>query len=95
MAGVYETRRGRGHLLPEGEDVAIQGSPLYHILGQTFGLGAILLGDSLVLLPRVNLDGMFDHIQRYEATTLFGVPSMYRRILDHYRLSEYDLSSLK
>jgi long-chain acyl-CoA synthetase len=35
---------------------------------------------------------MFDHISRYQATTFFGVPAMYRMILEHDRLDQYDLS---
>jgi long-chain acyl-CoA synthetase len=84
--------------LPEislGEDRLVQGGPLFHILGQAMGLGALLNGDTLILLPRVNLDGIFNHIELYKATTFFGVPTMYRMILEHDRLDYYDLSSLE
>lgn len=95
MQVANETRKAREVLIPKGEDVVIQGGPLYHIMGQGLGLGALLNGDSLVLLPRMDLDGMFDHIQRYRVTSLFGVPAMYRMILDHDRVDYYDLTSLK
>ena len=58
-------------------------------------MGGILAGDTVVLLPRVNLDGLFDHIERYKVLTFFGVPAMYRMILEHDRVDYYDLSSLK
>jgi long-chain acyl-CoA synthetase len=80
---------------PKGKDIVVQGGPLFHILGQAVGLGSILSGDTLVLLPRVNLDGLFDHIQRYKVLTFFGVPMMYRMILEHDRVDYYDLSSLQ
>lgn len=82
-------------LIPPGEDVVMQGAPLYHIFGHVQGLGALFQGDTLILLPRFNLDGMLDHIERYETTTLFGVPAMYRMILEHDRLDQYDLGSLR
>jgi long-chain acyl-CoA synthetase len=88
-------RRNSLPLIPAGQDVLIQSAPLYHILGQIIGMGAVLQGDQIVLLPRINLDAMLDHIRRYKVTTLFGVPSMFRLILDHERLEQYDLSSLK
>jgi long-chain acyl-CoA synthetase len=88
-------RRNSQPLIPLAEDVVLQGAPLYHILGQVLGLGALLHGDRVILLPRINLDAMFDHIQRYQVITFFGVPAMYRRILEHDRLHQYDLSSLK
>lgn len=77
------------------EDNIIMGSaPLYHILGQTCSLATLLAGGSLILQPRVNLDATFDAIQRFKAKTMIGVPALYRMILEHDRLMQYDLSSL-
>lgn len=95
LESMREQRKSREELVPKGEDVLIQGAPLYHILGQAVGLGALLHGDTVVLLPRINLDATFDHIQRYAATTFFGVPAMYRMILEHDRLDQYRLDSLR
>lgn len=95
LASAHEQRKSREALIPRGQDVIIQGGALYHILGQGVGLAALLYGDSVVLLARINLDAMFDHISRYQATTFFGVPAMFRMILEHDRLDQYDLSSLK
>ncbi|MEP7290081.1 MAG: class I adenylate-forming enzyme family protein [Chloroflexota bacterium] len=90
-----EDRRNSEAVIPLGEDVKIQGAPLYHVLGQCLGVGALLHGDKLVLLPRINLDAVMDHIQRYRATMFFGVPALFRMILEHDRVDQYDLSSLK
>jgi long-chain acyl-CoA synthetase len=95
LESVAEQREMSEDFIPKGEDIVIQGGPLFHILGQAVGLGGILSGDTLVLLPRVNLDGLFDHIQRYQVLTFFGVPAMYRMILEHDRVDYYNLSSLK
>lgn len=81
--------------IPKGEDIVIQGGPLYHVLGQVVGIAAILSGDTLVLLPKMRLDGLLDHIQRYKVTTFFGVPGLYRMILEHERVDYYDLSSCR
>jgi long-chain acyl-CoA synthetase len=81
--------------IPKGEDRVIQGGPLFHILGQAVGLGALLYGDTLIILPRINLDGLFDHIERYQVLTFFGVPALYRMILEHDRLDYYNLDSLR
>jgi long-chain acyl-CoA synthetase len=95
LEGAAEQRSMSERFLARGEDVVVQGGPLFHILGQAVGLGALLSGDALVLLPRVNLDGLFDHIQRYKVLTFFGVPAMYRMILEHDRVDYYNLSSLR
>ncbi|MCL6611409.1 MAG: AMP-binding protein [Peptococcaceae bacterium] len=92
---VDEQRKASQKIIPRGEDVVIQGAPLYHILGQVVGLGGILSGDTLILLPKMNLDAILDHIERYKAKTFFGTPTLYRMILEHNRLDHYDLGSLQ
>jgi len=71
-------------------------APLYHIIGEMDAMGPLLSGgETLVILPRVVLDALMDHIQRYKATTMFAVPALYRMLLEHDRLDFYNLSSLK
>lgn len=83
-------------VIPKGSNVVVQGAPLFHILGQIFGMGPLCLrGETVILLPRVNLDGMMEAIQRHRAKSVFGVPALYRMILEHDRLDTYDLSSLR
>lgn len=81
-------------LFPPHENVVIGSSPLFHILGQTTALSVLLVGGSIVLMPKVNLDAIFDAVQRFKAKTLIGVPALYRMILEHDRIDFYDLSSL-
>jgi long-chain acyl-CoA synthetase len=47
-----------------------------------------------LLQPRVNLDATFSIIERQRARTMIGVPALYRMILEHDRLEQYDLSSV-
>jgi long-chain acyl-CoA synthetase len=83
-------------LVPLDRNIIVQGAPLFHVLGQLFGLGPICLtGATVIIMPRVNLDALMLYIQRYRAKTLFGVPTLYRMILEHDRRAFYDLSSLK
>ena len=83
-------------LIPLDENVIVQGAPLFHILGQLFGLGPLCqTGATVILMPTVNLDAIFLYIQRYRAKTLFGVPTLYRMILEHDRIDFYNLSSLR
>ncbi len=95
LEGVSEQRAVSERFITKGQDIVAQGGPLFHILGQQVGLGGILSGDTVVLLPRVNLDGLFEHIQRYKVLTFFGVPAIYRMILEHDRVDYYNLNSLQ
>jgi long-chain acyl-CoA synthetase len=90
-----EHRKPALSAVPAGENVVLQGSPLFHVLGQVFGLGALLGGETVVLLPNNNLDALLEHIQRHRARTLPGTPTLYRMLLEHDRIDQYDLSSLR
>jgi len=82
-------------LFPAEDNVIMGNAPLFHILGQTCGLATLLTGGSLILQPRINLDATFDAIERFKAKTMIGVPALYRMMLEHVRLEQYDLSSLE
>lgn len=90
-----EIREVRSGIIPYGEDIVLQGAPLFHILGQTVGLAALFTGDTLVLLPRYNIDAVLSHIETYRITTIFGTPTAYLLILEHPRFPFYNLNSLK
>ncbi len=90
-----EQRRASLAAVPAGEEVVLQGAPLHHILGQVVGLGGLLCGETVVLLPRANLDAAMEHVERHRATTILGTPTFYRMILEHERLDRYDLGSLR
>jgi long-chain acyl-CoA synthetase len=81
-------------LIPIQDNVILGNAPLFHILGQTCSLSTLLVGGTLILQPKVNLDANFDAIQRFKARSMVGVPTLYRMILEHERLDQYDLSSI-
>ncbi len=82
-------------LFSPDSNVIMGNAPLFHILGQTCGLAALLVGGTLILQPKINLDAALDAIQRFKAKTMIGVPTLYRMILEHDRLAQYDLSSVE
>ncbi|MFO7987569.1 MAG: AMP-binding protein, partial [Desulfatiglandaceae bacterium] len=73
-------------LFPVTENVVVGTVPLFHILGQTCALSTLLVGGTIIPMPKVNLDAIFDTVQRFKAKTLIGVPTLYRMILEHDRL---------
>ncbi|OPY76786.1 MAG: Long-chain-fatty-acid--CoA ligase [Syntrophorhabdus sp. PtaU1.Bin058] len=80
---------------PPPDNVVLQGGPLFHILGQVFGLGPLCItGDCVIIMPKVSIDAFLYYVQTYKAKTFFGVPALYRMILEHDRLDFYDISSL-
>ena len=95
LVSAQEQIRMSDGLFPAEDNVVMGNAPLFHILGQTCSLATLLTGGTLILQPRINLDATFDAIQRFKAKTVIGVPAMYRMILEHDRLDQYDLSSLQ
>lgn len=80
---------------PPPDNVVLQGGPLFHILGQVFGIGPLCItGDCVIIMPKVSIDAFLYYVQAYKAKTFFGVPALYRMILEHDRLDLYDISSL-
>jgi long-chain acyl-CoA synthetase len=94
LVSAEEQIRVSAPLFTPEENVVMGNAPLFHVLGQTCSLAALLVGGSLIVQPRINLDAAFDAIQRFRARTMIGVPALYRMILEHSRLDQYDLSSL-
>lgn len=84
-----------GHV-SEGEDVLVLVNPLFHIMGKGTFMGiALTIGNPTIVMPQPLIDAILAAIQQYKATLLFGVPALYRMILECDRLDLYDISSLK
>ena len=95
LACAHEQISVSGALFPLDENVVMGSAPMFHILGQTTFLGTILLhGGTIVIQPRVNIDALLDAVERRHARTLIGVPALFRMIIEHDRLDQYDISSL-
>lgn len=94
LVSADEQIRVSAPLFPPEENVIMGNAPLFHILGQTCSLATLLVGGTLMVQPRINLDAAFDAIQRFKARTMIGVPALYRMILEHDRLDQYDLGSV-
>ena len=94
LASADEQIRVSEALFPAEDNVVMANAPLFHILGQTCSLATLLVGGSLILQPKVNLDATFESIRRFKARTMIGVPTLYRMMLEHDRLEQYDLHTV-
>ena len=70
--------------------------PLFHIGGVTHLITQVIAGGRLVLLDgRFDPGRVIDLIEQERVTSWGGVPTMARRVLEHPRFDEADLSSLR
>ncbi len=65
--------------LADGEEIGIAVLPFFHIYGLTvvLNLSVVAAGTTLVVLPRFDADEVLDAVQKYRATFLPAVPSMF------------------
>jgi long-chain acyl-CoA synthetase len=94
VLNVYEYWRGGE---PTEENArALLVLPLFHIFGLTSSmLGSILVGCQIVLLVRFDADRVLADMSRKKITRFGGVPTMFAALVNHPRVNEFDMSSLK
>jgi long-chain acyl-CoA synthetase len=77
------------------EDTVVSALPCAHVYGNVVLNSAVACGMTLVLLPRLEELELLEAIERYRATVLHGVPSMYLALLNIADLERFDLESLR
>ncbi len=83
-------------VLREGEDKILSVLPFFHLYGIAACLHlAVLLGATMILLPRWDVKEVLQTIHRLRPTLFPGVPTMYIAINHSPDLGRYDLSSLR
>ena len=82
--------------LVPGEETFYAVLPLFHVYGLTLCFTtALLLGATVVLFPRFDVDLVLDAMKRRPATFLPGVPPMYPRLVERARERGVPLTSAK
>ncbi len=69
--------------------------PFFHIAGSTAMMSSIWGGRKVAILPQFEPEQWMKTVQDEKATHAFVVPTMLKRIMEHPKYSEYDLSSLE
>ncbi len=70
--------------------------PLFHIFGLSFiMLLAIATGAEMVMHTRFDADRVLNDIARKKITTFAGVPTMYTALVNHPKVTSFELSSVR
>ncbi|AZF06113.1 AMP-binding protein [Pseudomonas sp. R5-89-07] len=71
--------------------------PLYHCFGMVMGNLACITHGTTMIYPNDGFDPLLTltAVAEERATALYGVPTMFIALLDHPRLDEFELSSLR
>lgn len=77
-------------------DVMMGVLPFFHIFANSTVLNRTIAdGGCIVMLPRFDAAQCLKAIERTRATSMPGVPTMFQALLDHPRIANTDLSSLR
>jgi long-chain acyl-CoA synthetase len=95
VANCHQIRSWMPDAVP-GREVTLTVVPLFHVYGLTMCmLTTILLAGRIVLLPRFDVDAVFDAIDDERPTLFPGVPPIYQALVDHPKLRRHDLTSIR
>jgi len=80
----------------EGKERVLTVLPLFHIYALTACMNlAILSGGAMIILPKFDIDAVLQHINDYAPTFFPGAPTMYVAVINHPRIKEYKVSSIR
>ena len=82
--------------LVAGKERVLAALPFFHVFAMTAVMNfALAYGAEIVIMPRFVLDDAMKLIDKTRPTVMPGVPTMFIAMLNHPKLSSFDLSSLK
>ena len=79
----------------QSDSVAVIAAPLFHIGGCALLLQAVHTLQRLVVVPMFDDVPVLRAIQDQRATEIFLVPTMIKRLIEHPRFGEFDVTSLR
>ncbi|HZK85310.1 MAG TPA: long-chain fatty acid--CoA ligase [Desulfosporosinus sp.] len=80
----------------EGEERVLTVLPLFHIYALTACMNfAMISGGAMIILPKFDIDAVLQHINDYGPTFFPGAPTMYVAVINHPRIKEYNVSSIR
>ncbi|WP_224773304.1 long-chain-fatty-acid--CoA ligase [Metabacillus idriensis] len=96
MANIYQSNEFFKNDVKSGVERCLTVIPLFHVFGMTSCMNlTILRGNSMIMLPRFDLEEVMQTIKREQPTIFPGVPTMYVAITNHPKAEEYGISSIR
>jgi len=80
-----------------GQEKLMAAIPFFHVYGMTVGMiYGVYMGAEMVIVPNPRpIENVMNIIQKERCTIFPGVPAMYIGIINHPKIQEYDLKSVK
>lgn len=82
--------------LKKGEERMLASLPFFHVYGMTVVMNLSIMHHSkMIILPKFDPLDVLKTIQKHKITLFPGAPTMYIALLNHPKISEFDLSSIE
>ncbi|HZW82453.1 MAG TPA: long-chain fatty acid--CoA ligase [Candidatus Deferrimicrobium sp.] len=82
--------------LVEGEERFLVVLPLFHVYSMTLNNNlAVFVGGTQYLMPKFEIDTLMKVIDSFKPTMFPGAPTLYIAIINHPKVQEYNLKSIK
>ncbi|UOY94248.1 AMP-binding protein [Ectobacillus sp. JY-23] len=79
-----------------GEEVVLGALPFFHVYGMTAVMNiSIMQAYQMILIPKFDVEAMLKAIKKHRVTLFPGAPTMYIALLNHPKLQQYDISSVR
>jgi len=70
--------------------------PLFHIYALTACMNlAMISGGSMIIVPKFDINMVLQHINDYKPTFFPGAPTMYVAVINHPRIKDFKVSSIR
>ncbi|WP_077621307.1 long-chain-fatty-acid--CoA ligase [Sediminibacillus massiliensis] len=80
----------------QDQDIVLGVLPFFHVYGMTTVMNySVMTGAKMVLLPKFEPEEVLKTIHKQRPTIFPGAPTIYIGLLNHPKLSQYDLSSIE
>jgi long-chain acyl-CoA synthetase len=95
LANAYQTAAWDPGMVP-GHEVTLAVLPMFHVFGLTLCLTTtMLIGGTIVLVPKFDLNLVLGEIRRHRPTIFPGVPPIYQQIADSPKARSAHLDSIR
>lgn len=79
-----------------GEERVLAALPFFHVFAMTVVMNlGVKIGAEMILMPRFVLQDALDLIAKHRPTIMPGVPTLFNALLNHPKISSYDLTCLR
>lgn len=83
-------------IIEKGKETVLAFLPFYHIYGQVVVmLNTMLMGGTLILFTTPDIDDILYSIEKYQASTFFGVPTFFEYLKEYEKTDRVNWKRLK